>query len=160
MSRTFSSLSGSFCFQRQMRKHNERREPHVWGKFKHDMCAAFKKKNKYPQSDSANMALEDATENGLKSKHWWPRLARLTYHGWLDEAPGVGLRHVRLEHASWAPGLVHPSKHVDLPPAHGGCRRMHRFGEWGNSLPLVGYRVIPGEEERILQHHFEEFNVK
>lgn len=151
MSRTFSSLSGCFCFLQQMRSHNEGRETTRLGKIQ-------TRHGVYPKS--ANMSLEDTTKNSLKAKHWWARSARLTYHGWLNEAPGVGLRHVWLEHTSGAPGLVHTSKHVDLPSAHRGCRRMHRFGEWGNRLPLVGYCVVSGEKERIEQHHVEEFNVK
>lgn len=32
---------------------------------------------------------------------------------------------------------------------------MHRFGERADGLPLVGYGVVPGEEEeQVSEHHF------
>lgn len=90
-----------------------------------------------------------------------PGFARLTDHRRLDEAPGVGLRDIRLEHARGAPGLVHASEHVDLPPADRGCCRMHRFGERADGFPLVGYCVIPGEKkEQISGRRFGDFKVK
>jgi len=74
-----------------------------------------------------------------------PRLgAFFTYHRRLDEAPGVAARHVGLEDAGRAPGLVHAAEHVDLPAAHRGGRRVHRLGQRGHRLPLVGDGVVPG----------------
>lgn len=83
-----------------------------------------------------------STYNGASYLSWHP-----TYHGRLDEAPAVGLRYVGLEHAGGAPGLVHASKHEDLPSTHSGCGRMHRLGEGGHCLPLVGDGVVPGDRE-------------
>lgn len=90
-----------------------------------------------------------------------PGFAGLTDHRRLDEAPGVGLGDVGLEHARGAPGLVHASKHVDLPPADRGRCRMHRFGQRADGFPLVGYCVVPGEkEEQISERHFRDFKVQ
>lgn len=69
----------------------------------------------------------------------------LTYHGRLDETPGVALRHVGLEDARRAPGLVHAPEHVDLPPAHGGGCRMDRLRQRRHRFPLVGDGIVPEE---------------
>lgn len=115
--------------------------------------------NKYFTSDSGSTSLEHPNGRTDSATTTPPTVAvsgfaRLTYHWRLDEAPGVGLGDIRLEHARWAPGLVHSSKHVDLPPAHRGCGRMHRFGQRADGFPLVGYCVIPGEKEHILKTQF------
>lgn len=134
---------------------------HVWRTFKPDLSrAAFKRGKTNPRR--ANVSLEDGFGGGLNPTNISvPGFARLTDHGRLDEAPGVGLRDIRLEHAGGAAGLVHASEHVDLPPADRGCCRMHRFGERADGFPLVGYCVIPGEKkERISEHHIGDFKGK
>lgn len=71
----------------------------------------------------------------------------LTDHGRLDETPSVALRQVGLQDPRWAAGFVHTPEHVDLPAAHGGRRRVHRLGQRGHRLPLVGDGVVPAHRK-------------
>lgn len=74
----------------------------------------------------------------------------LTDHGGLDEAPGVGLRDVRLQHAGGASRLIYAPEHVDLPSAHGGGCRMHGLGQRGHGFPLISDGVVPEERKQSL----------